>query len=226
MKRFRSRLTFANVIACIALFVALGGASYAATQLPKNSVGTKQLKGNAVTTAKIKKNAIATAKIKKNAVTTAKLKDGAVTGAKVNLGTLGTVPSSATTEEIRSTKGTLSLGQQATFFEYGGVKLSISCETWEVTKITARAYIESATDGTAFLSWEDGSKAIGPATPLTEREITHPNWADSNGPLGYEAGAPVDVTTAAGASFMGTLGLASEKASNTCWYWFNATILG
>ena len=38
MKSFRRKLTFSNVVACIALFVALGGAGYAATQLPRNSV--------------------------------------------------------------------------------------------------------------------------------------------------------------------------------------------
>jgi hypothetical protein len=46
-------LTFANVVACLALFVALGGVSYAALQLPKNSVGSKQLKKKAVTPAKL-----------------------------------------------------------------------------------------------------------------------------------------------------------------------------
>jgi hypothetical protein len=50
----KRRLTFANVLSVIALFVALGGASYAATQLPKASVGTKQLKNGAVTGAKVK----------------------------------------------------------------------------------------------------------------------------------------------------------------------------
>jgi hypothetical protein len=44
----------AFVISVIALFVALGGTSYAAVHLPSNSVGTKQLKKNAVTSAKIK----------------------------------------------------------------------------------------------------------------------------------------------------------------------------
>jgi hypothetical protein len=47
------RLTFANVIAVIALFVALGGGAYAATRLPARSVGTAQLKKGAVTRAKI-----------------------------------------------------------------------------------------------------------------------------------------------------------------------------
>jgi hypothetical protein len=48
----------ALVIACIALAVALGGTSYAAITLPKNSVGTAQLKKNAVTSPKVKNNAI------------------------------------------------------------------------------------------------------------------------------------------------------------------------
>jgi hypothetical protein len=37
------RLTYANVVATLAVFIALGGASYAASQLPANSVGTRQL---------------------------------------------------------------------------------------------------------------------------------------------------------------------------------------
>lgn len=44
----------AMVVACLALAVALGGTSYAAVKLPKNSVGTAQLKKNAVTAPKIK----------------------------------------------------------------------------------------------------------------------------------------------------------------------------
>jgi hypothetical protein len=41
MKKITRPLTFANVVACLALFVALGGASYAAFKLPKNSVGAE-----------------------------------------------------------------------------------------------------------------------------------------------------------------------------------------
>jgi hypothetical protein len=52
------RLTYANVMATLALFVALGGASYAAFKLPKNSVGAKQLKAGAVTPAKLNRGSI------------------------------------------------------------------------------------------------------------------------------------------------------------------------
>jgi hypothetical protein len=84
MKRLLSKLTYANIISTLCLFLLLGGgAALAAGKLGKNTVGTKQLKANAVTAAKIK-NA---------AVTAAKIKNGAITGAKVDLGTIGTVPS-------------------------------------------------------------------------------------------------------------------------------------
>ena len=51
----RRHLTYANVVASLALFLALGGAAFAATQLPRNSVGTGQLKPEAVTAGKIAK---------------------------------------------------------------------------------------------------------------------------------------------------------------------------
>lgn len=40
-------------LAIVALFVALGGTSYAATQLPANSVGTRQIRAGAVTPSKL-----------------------------------------------------------------------------------------------------------------------------------------------------------------------------
>ena len=51
--RLLSTVTFANTMSLIALFVALGGASYAAVSLPRDSVGTQQLRGNAVTHSKL-----------------------------------------------------------------------------------------------------------------------------------------------------------------------------
>jgi hypothetical protein len=76
----------AMVVACIALAVALGGTSYAAITLPKNSVGTKQLKKNAVTSVKVKANAITSPKVANNSLT----------GADINEATLATVPSATT----------------------------------------------------------------------------------------------------------------------------------
>jgi hypothetical protein len=71
MKRLPSP---AMVVACIALTVALGGVSYAAT-LPRNSVGTAQLKRGAVTAVKVRRNTL--------------------TGTQINEARLGRVPSAA-----------------------------------------------------------------------------------------------------------------------------------
>jgi len=49
----REKLTYANVMATIAVFLVLGGSAYAATQLPKNSVGAKQLKNGSITPPKL-----------------------------------------------------------------------------------------------------------------------------------------------------------------------------
>src|SRR3982750_3082011 len=57
-RKRRLRLTYANVASTLALFIALGGVSYAAVTLPKNSVGSKQLKKNAVTASKVKNGSL------------------------------------------------------------------------------------------------------------------------------------------------------------------------
>lgn len=58
MRFAKYRPTPAMVVAIVALMVALGGTSYAAIKLPKNSVGTKQLKKRAVTSSKVKDSSL------------------------------------------------------------------------------------------------------------------------------------------------------------------------
>jgi hypothetical protein len=87
----------AMIVACVALFVALGGTSYAAIKLPANSVGTKQIKSSAVTNAKVKAATLTGAKIKDATLTGAKVQDGSLTGADLAAGAvdttkLGTIP--------------------------------------------------------------------------------------------------------------------------------------
>ena len=44
----RSRLSYANVMATIAVFIALGGVGYAAINIPAGSVGSKEIKNGAI----------------------------------------------------------------------------------------------------------------------------------------------------------------------------------
>jgi hypothetical protein len=58
LARARSRLSYANLMATVAVFVALGGTGYAVTQIDAASVGTKQLKKNAVVSKKVKNGSL------------------------------------------------------------------------------------------------------------------------------------------------------------------------
>jgi hypothetical protein len=76
MKRVNKHLTYANVVATLALIVAVAGGSTAIAvshKVKKNSVGTKQLKKGSVTPAKLAPGA----------VTVDKLADGNVTASKL-----------------------------------------------------------------------------------------------------------------------------------------------
>jgi hypothetical protein len=64
MKRVRDHLSYANVMATLAVFIALGGGAYAAIHLPKNSIGAKQLRKNSVTGTKVKNGSLTRADLK------------------------------------------------------------------------------------------------------------------------------------------------------------------
>jgi hypothetical protein len=89
LRRLVPRPTYANVIATVALFVALGGVAVAAG-LPRNSVGPNQLKKGAVTPAKIRKQAVTSGKIAAGAVTPGKLGANAVLPGNLGNGVIST----------------------------------------------------------------------------------------------------------------------------------------
>lgn len=89
MKKLRSAFTYSNVVATIALLLAIsGGVAYAASTLGKNSVKSKNIAPRAVKSSDLAKGAVKTANLKANAVTTAKIKKQAITSAKVKRGAL------------------------------------------------------------------------------------------------------------------------------------------
>jgi hypothetical protein len=193
MRNLRARLTYANVMATIAVFVALGGASYAATQLPKNSVGTKQLK--------------------KNAVTTAKIKNGAVTGAKVNLSSLGTVPNathatsadSASHADTAGDAGTLQGNPASAFMQGGGrffsTRRELALGDSEVTLFTLPRIgpvTASCSTGTTFP--KGGFKVINDSSSTLEQTLQYSGGVDGGTALpgesiGFGGGEYVDSVT-------------------------------
>lgn len=100
----RSKLSFANVVSCIALFVALGGSSYAALR-----VGTKQIVNGGVTSEDLRNNDVAGRDIRKSTVRGTDVRDNDLQGRDVRQNTLegadvlesslGTVPSATSAEQ-------------------------------------------------------------------------------------------------------------------------------
>jgi len=76
LKQLSKHLSFANVMSCLALFLALGGAAYAAKTASK--VKTKDLGNGAVTTPKLHNGAVTTAKLRNRSVISSKIAAGNV----------------------------------------------------------------------------------------------------------------------------------------------------
>lgn len=68
MSKVRDMLTYGNVTATLGLFVALGGTSYAVTQLPRDSVGRAQIRARAVGPAELATRAVTSRSIRNRSV--------------------------------------------------------------------------------------------------------------------------------------------------------------
>ena len=102
--KLQGKLSYANVMATIAVFLALAGVAGAASSLlPKNSVTSKAIKNGQVKAADLHKGAVTASKIAPNAVTGAAVKDDSLTGADIDESSLklpsplgATIPSGTT----------------------------------------------------------------------------------------------------------------------------------
>jgi hypothetical protein len=86
----RPRLTYANVMSTVAVMLALGGTSYAAFNLPNNSVTSPKIKDGAVHSSDLGNGAVTSKKLANNAVTSGKLANQAVTSGKLAPDAVGT----------------------------------------------------------------------------------------------------------------------------------------
>ena len=98
LRNIAGHVAYANVMATIAVFIALGGGAYAAISIPANSIGASQLKSESVGASEIKKGSITGTEIKggtlkgdlfkKNTVTGDEIKAGAIGASEVAIGAL------------------------------------------------------------------------------------------------------------------------------------------
>jgi hypothetical protein len=205
MRAVRRRLTYANVVATMALFLALsGGVVWAA-----GKVGSKNLRANAVTAGKIKRNAVTSAKIRSDAVTAAKIKAGSVDFTKLAAGTSviadagsaavvanGAAPvnvplsSPVSFTPVTGTANFLSV--EAKGSDLGRVDPAKPCEPrvvpfvngsrWEFAEgaLAPRAFAPTATEPTGLVPVTGATGPIGLASPGTAQTVAIQLIGDPN----------------------------------------------
>ena len=75
---FRKHLSYANVVASLALFLALGGVAVAAVTLPRDSVGRPQIRTDAVNPPEIAADAVRSPEIRAEAVRSSEIQDESI----------------------------------------------------------------------------------------------------------------------------------------------------
>jgi hypothetical protein len=155
----------ANVIAYVALFVALGGTSYAAVSLPKNSVGTRQLKTGAVHRSDIASNAVSGSKVAANTLK----------GADIDEASLGKVPSAKSADSSTSAASATSAGNAADAAKLGGLAPSAFQKgvRWALVNNAGTAIIAQSGGITIFSHPFAGETFVDFGSPTAG----HPVWA-------------------------------------------------
>ena len=104
MRRIRDKLTYANTISTLALFIALGGTSYALT-LPRNSVGAAQIRSKAVGPTEIRTGAVRSRDVRNRSLGVQDLSLGARSSLRGKTGPAGPIgpPGPTYSAAIRAT---------------------------------------------------------------------------------------------------------------------------
>jgi hypothetical protein len=185
----------AMIVAVLALIVAMAGTSYAAIELPANSVGTKQLKASAVTRGKIKDAAIIGSKVRNDSLA----------GVDILEASLGKVPSavsadSATVAINANTAASAGNANHAVFADSAKIaKLTYKSQAFAddgVTVVLGPSSVscdagQHVVGGGAKLDFAADRELLGDSYPSDDRTWTVDVVGDAN-PFG--TGAPTSYT--------------------------------
>lgn len=123
MRRIKNVLTFSNVIALVALFVALGGSVYAAGRINGKQIKTKslpgnRLKANSVPGNRLKAKTINPGKVKPDSLTSTQIDESKLTG--VTAASIGSVQYAVSAVPVPPSGATAFAGCPAGLYVIGG----------------------------------------------------------------------------------------------------------
>jgi len=147
IRRLLQRLTYANVIATIALFIALGGTSYAALKLPRNSVGATQIRTGAIRSSEVKDRSLQVRDLSLSA-------REELQGERGPIGPQGAPGSSGAA-------GTAGSGSGTTVIAASGVAITSKSLVATAAPATGDANDPTTTTTVASVSCDGGQKVVG-----------------------------------------------------------------
>jgi len=182
------RLTFANVVSLLALFVALGGSSYAAIKIDSgdianNSVRSEDLRNNDVHGRDIAKDTVRGTDVRDNDLQGRDVRDNTISGEDVKESSLGTVPSAADAQTLAGKAPSAFLGSDKLVRDgllkplaHGETETIVASGpfTWKArctddgggnTRLTITA--ESTEAGSFVGGFADTGQPVSPGSPAT-----------------------------------------------------------
>ena len=189
----RSRLSYANVAATLALVLVVGGGTvYAAAQLGKNDVKSKN----------IAKGAVKTADLAKKAVTSPKVKDGTIEAKDLAAGVIPALDADVTGSATAGPQGGINTDTSSPLPLNGTTSFTTSAS--EVGAIAAEAQFTIATTNAAnscqpdVILFANGQPTRVFVTPNSGEKSTTPvqtTGYDADGPFGLlSPGTPINIT--------------------------------
>jgi hypothetical protein len=200
--RLLRHLSFSNVIAMLALFVALGGAAYAGTKIngssiKNGSIGGGKLKNETITASKLKKGTITAAQIRNETITGAQIEVGSIDTSRLNLSGLGAVP----------------LAQAA----ITATKAASATKADTATTATSATNADNAEHAESASTADSATKAD---TATNADSATHADTADEADTLNGKTAAQLTLSCQAGTEFYG--GMCWDESTRPARFWLAA----
>jgi hypothetical protein len=200
--RLLRHISFSNVIAVIALFIALGGAAYAGTKLNGKNIVNASIGGG-----KLKNETITGDKIKKGTITGTQIQQGSISSSSIDLSTLGTVPSAttastATKADSATTAGTANSATSAENAKHAETADNAKhAETAD--SATHAGTADSATTATSATSADNATHADSATSASTATEAGHATTAGEAETLEGKTATDLTVSCQSGTELYG-----------------------
>jgi hypothetical protein len=151
LSSLRSKLSFANIVSLIALFVALGGTGYAAMTLPRDSVGSSQIRTHAVGPSELKTGAVSSRAVRDRSISLGDLSPTARASLRGQSGPQGpagpTGPAGMTYRAAVPSGGTVQRGNAVSAQHQGGTNEYRVAFPTDVSACVAAATLASVPAG-------------------------------------------------------------------------------